>query len=1198
MTSLREIFKRPIDRPIEGVIKADDEVGLRLEIEEYVLTNEIERNLGRFLNAYNDYTNANGVWISGFFGSGKSHLLKMLAYVLENRDVDGTPAFDLFVKGGLGDAVLKADLEKAIRIPSKSILFNIDQKSDIIAKTQIDALLSVFQKVFDEMCGYYGKQSYIARFERDLEGRGELTAFKVEYEKIAGRPWERGREQAPLEGSNIDKAYAAATGASDDDVKDVLRRYRSEMRQSIEGFAADVRAWLDTQKPGFRLNFFVDEVGQYIADNTKLMTNLQTIAESLATKCRGQAWIIVTAQQEMKSVIGDMTQSQHNDFSKIQARFANRIPLNSQDVAEVIQRRLLEKTADGRLALIDLYHDNQSNFGTLLDFTDGGRRYTHFKDSDAFIASYPFVPYEYELFQDAIKSLSEHNAFEGRHSSVGERSMLGVFQSVAVANATSEVGKLATFDQMFDAISAVLKGNVQSAVASAKQDNLVDEFALRVLKALFLVKYVKTFRPTVHNVGILLLDRLDADLTNHRRKVEEALALLEQQIYIQRNGDAYEFLTDEEKDVEEEIKSVDIDSTEFMVAVKEVLFGVGFKNNIKHANSGQDFQYSSKVDNQLFGREYAVGINMLTEYEIVGDLNAVAARSVACDDLLVVIPQDSRFNSDVKLYKQTLKYLQQASDSNIKDSVKRIREDRARQNNDRLQDIKTRASQLVGSARFFARGSEIEVKGSDAAVRVDTAFQTLVDKVYTSLSLLRSVTYTDAQIAEFAKKQPTVFDTELTEAEREIIAYAQTIASEGNRTYARGIVEHFTGKPYGWEPTAILCLTAGLVARRKLQASLSGSPVEGDRLVKALKSREERSTLFFDIQTEFTPAQVRDLKTFMATFFDGQPTSNDGKALGEEAKAKFEKLVIELAGYIRQPATYPFMVTLTSLGEKTTQISKKPPDWLLTEFADTEKDDLLALKEENLDRVRTFLSGSQKIIFDSAWTLMANESSNLLYVNQDDVKKLEERLLDPNCLNSNGIRDIKNYSDKIREKLFVIIAEERKAATDAINQKSQSLFDDKAFATIPEARKTEVRALVAKELTIVKDEKLIAVIRNRVTHFNDEVFPRITETVLASVPIEEPPAPLAPPIKSDVVATPPDGEGKAEPPKAKGLGGGDTLVITPPLVPRPPKMVAISRIKPSISKPYLSDESDVDLYVDELRRSLMVEIAAGKRISL
>lgn len=338
---MRDIFLKPVDRPIDGVIKADDQTSLRMELEEYVITGEIAQRLDQFLSAYNNYTTANGVWISGFFGSGKSHLLKMLAYLLENHNIDSTPAYEIFKgkKELAENPMLAGALRKAVSIPSKSILFNIDQKADVISKTEADALLSVFQKVFDEMCGYYGKQPYIAHFERDLDSRGVLGAFKTAYAEVAGKDWERGREQALLEKSNIAKAYSKATGASETDAADILGHYRRDLRISIEDFADSVKAWIDKQGPNFRLNFFVDEVGQYIADNTKLMTNLQTIAESLNTKCKGQAWIIVTAQQDMVSVIGDLTARQQNDFTKIMARFGTRMPLNSADVAEVIQDR-------------------------------------------------------------------------------------------------------------------------------------------------------------------------------------------------------------------------------------------------------------------------------------------------------------------------------------------------------------------------------------------------------------------------------------------------------------------------------------------------------------------------------------------------------------------------------------------------------------------------------------------------------------------------------------------------------------------------------------------------------------------------------------------------------------------------------------------------------------------------------------------
>ena len=456
--TLKTIFNKPVDRPIEGVIKADDEASLRLEIEEYVLTNEVEKRLESFLDAYNNYEGANGVWVSGFFGSGKSHLLKMLALLLENRQIDGASALDLFLPKCGDNEILRGDLKRAVAIPSKSILFNIDQKADVISKTQIDALLAVFVKVFDEMCGYYGKQGHIAQFERDLDSRGLYEQFKSAYESSAGRTWQKGREQALLEAKNIAKAYAQVTGGDEASAMGILDKYRSQYRVSIEDFAEQVHAYIERQSPDFRLNFFVDEVGQYIAENVKLMTNLQTIAESMATKCRGRAWVIVTAQEDMGTVVGEMGKQQGNDFSKIQARFANRMKLTSADVAEVIQKRLLMKTEEGVRLLSDIYHAQSNNFKTLFDFADGSQTYRNYQDREHFIHSYPFIPYQFALFQSAIQNLSQHSAFEGKHSSVGERSMLGVFQQVAIQIGDYELGQLASFDLMFEGIQTALKG--------------------------------------------------------------------------------------------------------------------------------------------------------------------------------------------------------------------------------------------------------------------------------------------------------------------------------------------------------------------------------------------------------------------------------------------------------------------------------------------------------------------------------------------------------------------------------------------------------------------------------------------------------------------------------------------------------------------------------------------------------------------
>ena len=613
-TKLRTLFSKPVDRPIDGVIKADDEESLLIELEEYVVTNEIEKNISRFLSDYNNYTNKNGIWISGFFGSGKSHLLKMLSLVLEDKNVEGQSAAEIFLKKVSHDAFLNGELERAVKIPSQSVLFNIDQKATIISKEEVDALLAVFQSVFDQTCGYYS-EGYIASLERGLDERGVYENFKEEFRKYStgGISWEDGRELAAFESDAISQAFASVTGQSESASENILDTYSKNYSVSIESFAKQVKKYIDKQDPGFRLNFFVDEVGQYIADNVKLMTNLQTIAESLNTICKGQAWIIVTAQEALDKVVGDITAKQANDFSKIMARFDIRMPLTSKNVAEVIQKRLLSKSLSSTTALQNVYQSESGNFGTLFNFSDGSVDLRNFTDEDNFIQSYPFVPYQYDLFREAIKGLSEHNAFEGKHSSVGERSMLGVFREVVMEIADLELGQLATFDLMFSGIRTALKSSVQTSIQIA-EGNLGNDFAVRVLKVLFLVKYYRQFKPTLHNICVLMLDRFDQDISQLRKSVEEALNLLELQTYIQRNGEVYEFLTDEEKDVEEAIKNTEVDRSEISDELKGLVFrDIVSTPKIRHT-SGYDYKYAQKIDDELKGQDSELSINIITPF--------------------------------------------------------------------------------------------------------------------------------------------------------------------------------------------------------------------------------------------------------------------------------------------------------------------------------------------------------------------------------------------------------------------------------------------------------------------------------------------------------------------------------------------------------------------------------------------------------
>ncbi len=1181
--TLKTIFNKPVDRPIEGVIKADDEASLRLEIEEYVLTNEVEKRLESFLDAYNNYEGANGVWVSGFFGSGKSHLLKMLALLLENRQIDGASALDLFLPKCGDNEILRGDLKRAVAIPSKSILFNIDQKADVISKTQIDALLAVFVKVFDEMCGYYGKHGHIAQFERDLDSRGLYDQFKSAYESIAGRTWQRGREQALLEVKNIAKAYAQVNGGDEVPAMGILDKYRSQYRVSIEDFAEQVNAYIERQSPDFRLNFFVDEVGQYIADNVKLMTNLQTIAESMATKCRGRAWVIVTAQEDMGAVVGEMGKQQGNDFSKIQARFANRMKLTSADVAEVIQKRLLMKTEEGIGLLSDIYHAQSNNFRTLFDFADGSQTYRNYQDRDHFIHSYPFIPYQFALFQSAIQNLSLHNAFEGKHSSVGERSMLGVFQQVAIQIGDHEIGQLATFDLMFEGIRTALKSQIQKAVIQA-ESHLDNIFAVKLLKTLFLVKYVKEFKPTVRNLCVLMLGSFNQDLPALRKRIEEALSLLEQQTYVQRNGELYEYLTDEEKDVEQEIKNTEVESSDVATELEKIVFDHVIKHRkIRYDASdnktgGQDYPFSRKLDDRLHGREYELAIHVISSFHEHAENEQMLRTSSTykSDELFMVLPTDDRLMRDLLMYKRTEKYIRQNMSITQQEAVKRILTDKGFQNRERYAELQQRVQILMGKAKLFVAGADIEIGSEDAQTRVLRGFHELVSRAYPNLRMLRGITYTENDIAQCLKaSQEGLFGndaTSLAESEQELLAFIQSNNRGGVRTTLKNLLEKFERKPYGWYYAAVLCTLANLCARGKVEVRTDGNLLEEDALERALRNTHGHGNVVLEPQVEFTQSQVRALKAFYEEFFDAPPAASEAKALGKEVGTAFQDLIHQLNPLIAQIAQYPFLNALMPVIEKLKEQVGKPYTWYLTELG-RQEDGLLDMKDDTIDPIRKFMSGPQKAIFDHARQFVQAQEANFTYVRGDEVAEITDKLNDQRCFAGNRIQQVKALVDSLAAKIDQAVQQTRSHAIDTLRTMQTRMQSMEEYKKLPQARQAELDQPYGDLIADINQQRLIAVINDRLRYFEEQGYQKLLSRMVD----------LATPRPAPTPAVPSD----------------DQDDDTPPPPPKPKvEYVNVRQVRASYDKAWLADEADVMHYLESMRKALLDEIRKGKRVQI
>ena len=1191
---LKNIFAKPVDRPIEGVIKADDEASLRLEVEEYVLTNEIEKRLESFLDAYNKYENANGVWVSGFFGSGKSHLLKMLALLMENRGLGGASALDLFLPKCNDNAILRGQLQKAVSIPSKSILFNIDQKADVISKTQVDALLAVFVKVFDEMCGYYGKQGHIAQFERDLDARALYGKFKEAFKGVSGLSWEEGREQALLEKNNIAKAYALAAGEDESAAAGIIEKYRNQYKVSIEDFAEQVQAYIETQVPNFRLNFFVDEIGQYIAENTKLMTNLQTIAESLATKCRGRAWVIVTAQEDMGKVLGDMSAKQAHDFSKIQDRFKNRLKLTSQDVDEVIQKRLLHKDEEGERLLADIYQARSNSFKTLFDFADGSHNYKNFRDKEHFIYSYPFIPYQFALFQSAIQGLSNHNAFEGKNSSVGERSMLGVFQQVAVQISHLPIGSLATFDLMFEGIRSALKSQIQKAILQA-EDSPVSPFAVKLLKALFLVKYVKEFKPTVRNLCVLMLQSFDQDVPQLKKDIDEALAQLEQQTYIQRNVDFYAYLTDEEKDVEEEIKSTEVESADVLAEFETLFFDRTLKERKIRYENGQDYPFAKKLDDRLYGRDQELSINVITPFNgNVSSESTLQMQNTGRSELLVIFPPTSLLQRDLLLFKQTEKYIRQNTSLTQQGSIKRILADKVVQNQERQANLLQQVQALLAKASLFAMGSPLDIGGENAQVRIIKGFQELITRVYPNLRMLRDIAYSENDISKYLRlaQQGTLDDelTPLSEAETEMVAFIQGNNCGGVRTTIKSLLEEFQRKPYGWYYAAILCLLAKLCARGKIEIRKDGDVLEGADLERAIRNSAAHGNLVLEPQVEFTASQVTRLKSLHEDLFNAPGASGEAKTLARETAAAVTVMVHELDNLLAQSAQFPFLCQLEEAKSILKTSMGKEYGWYVTEFVKLE-DTLLTMRDDLLDPVRAFMNGAQKNIYTEAQNYLREQKANFSYIQGDGVEALAAILAAPDCFRGNKMQQVKGLLESLRAKVEHQQEKEREAAKKRSEELRQGLIAMVEFTQAAQSIQLELSKKFTEFVHSLELEKLIPVIREGIRRFEESEYRQILTQICVAANATTPPETKISDQKTGQLNESPSPYGAAT-----SAPGSEAPVVraTVPTV----EFVSISATKIDFAKPVLADEADVDIYLQSMRKALLEEIRKGKRIQI
>ena len=610
-----------------------------------------------------------GVWISGFFGSGKSHFLKILSYLLENKQVGDKCALDFFIEDRkISDAMVLADMKLAADTPADVVLFNIDSKSESTSKQNKDAIVSVFLKVFNEMQGFCGSMPYVADLERRLTEEGRFEEFQAVFEEEYGEPWEDSRQDFDFIQDSVVEVLARMEFMSEAAARNWCEKSAEPYKISIEDFAKRVRAYIESKGKNYHVVFLVDEIGQYIGEDSKLMLNLQTVTEELGKECGGKAWVIVTSQQDIDSI----TKVKGNDFSKIQGRFDTRLSLSSANVDAVIKKRILDKTETASQSLRLLYEQKATIIKNLIVFNDGVEKKLYAGDQD-FTEVYPFVPYQFNLLASVLTSIRTHGA-SGKHLSEGERSMLALFKESAAALKDREMGVLVPFHRFYDALENFLDHSHRGVIIRAYDNHFInpehkerDVFAINVLKTLFMIKYVLEIEANIDNITSLMIENIEDDRIALKDQVEEALKVLTRQMLVQKNGSLYVFLTDEEQEINNEIEKENVEMPEVITKIAEMIFEDIFsdkKYRYPAFGGRYSFGFNQWVDDRPYksNQVYDVGLRILTPWYDGGTDDAtLRMMSGQGKEVIVLLPNDDEFLTEMRAYLKIERFLRKNS---------------------------------------------------------------------------------------------------------------------------------------------------------------------------------------------------------------------------------------------------------------------------------------------------------------------------------------------------------------------------------------------------------------------------------------------------------------------------------------------------------------------------------------------------------
>ena len=1168
---IQDMFADDINRKINGVIKVDqaaDDV-IEQELKEYVITRELKKHFITFFNYYGDAfdepTADMGVWISGFFGSGKSHFLKMLSYLLENKEVKGVRSVERFRKKFEDDPATFMLIDRATKGPTETILFNIDIEG--FSNKDKTAVLRVFAKMFYNHLGFYGENLKVAMMERYIAQQGKTEEFRRVFEEKKGKSWLEMRRAFAFNGKFIIPTLMEVLDMSEDDAKAWFNdKMATEI--SIAQLVEDMKAYVNTKPANFRLLFMIDEVGQYVGTDTDMLLNLQSLIEKIGSECEGKIWVICTGQEAIDEII----KVRADEFSRIQARFKTRLSLSSSSVDEVIQKRILKKKPESEKMLETVYEENDSVLRNLFRFrTDIVDIKKGFTGPLEFAENFPFIPYQFIIMQKVFAEIRKHGN-SGKHLSGGERSMLSGFQEAAQEIQERDEYAIVPFFRFYDTVHTFLDGSIRRVIErcqkAADNGDGIEQQDVDVLKLLYLVRYIDDIPSNLDNIVILMADDIRVDKIIMREAVRGCLDRLMSQNYIGRTGDTYNFLTDEEQDIQREIRDTNVDTASIVERIAQMIYGDIFTTK-KFRYGKYDFAFDQMVDGITVGvatggmrlRFLTVATDAIekTDYRLMAESKGNEA---------IVVLADTPYYESLESAMKIRKYVKQRNVSQLPKSVQKIISDQQDEAGKYELSAMTELQNAIEGAQFYADGEHLEIKAGNAKSKIDQSLEYLVAHVYSKLDLITDNAGSDADIIAILTGAVTALPgmEPNRDAASAMEEYLEMQDAKKLPTSMADVQSKYSAIPYGWKEIDIAAVAAQLIYSQKVTIKYAGNTIQPDdpKLPDMLRKKSEIGKTSISKRKTISATMMRDVKAMLREYFDIMDVPDD-----EDGLVRFitEKFTEQRDYYVSLDTRYD---------------GHKYPDRVLVQEAVHLMDDVLSQKKDNIaliDRVlkkedelfdnkEAMSSGienffkTQVTVFDQAvqFEKSLHDDLDRIAENEEAHKALNTiRLIimvqTGNRFNYNRIRELNLLMDTVRTAHDKMLEEKRAEVLETVRQCMEAIHtaangDTKASQLIEKSDRyfSQCKEKIAE----LKSLALLDAMFLPMCQYKDDTVSNI-EAVLA------PPAP-----KSQIQPTQP-GE-KAVPAKKKVVRAYNRQVV--------------------FQAKTLQSEADIDDYVEKIRSQL------------